>query len=126
MAEGLLFPRAMRLLNEPVFVRKEDIDNDHPPVFRHHRFGDAMSPLNADLHDSAAMLLTAIRMVDQLGITILSVDADQQRNKRIHVAYSRECDALEGVEVRRCAEWSVWCANRYGTEIRWCIPMEAA
>lgn len=99
---------------------------DTPTVFRSRRFSDQVSSLNDDLHDQTRLLAEAVKMVDGLGIYIMAVEADRARNKRIQVAYSRECKALDGVEVRRTAEWSHWAANRFGVEIRWCIPTEAA
>lgn len=127
MAEGLLFPRQHRLLQEPVYVRKEDIENDCPPVFHPRRFSDPVSPLNDSLIDQTRMLAAAVKLIDERGLRILSVDADRSRNKRVLVEYSRkECDALEGVEVARQGGFSHWSANRFGVEIRWCIPVEAA
>lgn len=110
----------------PVFVSKADIEADHPHVFKPHRFSDPVSPLNDGIHDETRMLLNAVELVDKLGLKIISVDADRSRNKRILVSYSRECDALEGVEVARQNGASHWAATRYGVEIRWVIPMEAA
>lgn len=97
-----------------------------PDVFRPRRFSDPVSPLNDDVHDTARRLTHAIEMLDYLGIRIMAVEADRARNRRIQVAYSRECDRLDGVEVMRTALWSHWCAHRHGVEIRWCIPVEAA
>lgn len=123
---GLPFPRGIYSLPEPVFVRKDDLVNDIPPVYRQHRFSDPVGPLNEEIHDATRMLLQAIALVDELGLQILSVDADRSRNKRILVRYCRQCDALEGVEVMRQGGVSHWAATRYGVEIRWCVEMEAA
>lgn len=96
-------------------------------AIRPRRFSDPVSPLNDALHDTARALINAIELLDHLGIRILAVEADRSRNRRIQVDYSRECDRLGGVEVARAAEWSHWCAQRHGVEIRWCIPaVEAA
>lgn len=100
--------------------------NATPAVFHPRRFSDPVSPLNDGIHDETRMLLSAIALVDRHGLKIISVDADRARNKRILVSHSRECDALEGIEVARQNGASHWAANRYGVEIRWVIPMEAA
>lgn len=97
-----------------------------PSAFPPRRFSDPVSPLNDGIHDETRMLLSAVELVDKLGLKIISVDADRSRNKRILVSYSSECDALEGVEVARQNSASHWAATRYGVEIRWVIPMEAA
>jgi hypothetical protein len=97
-----------------------------PAAFRPRRFSDPVSDLNADIHDQARMLSAAVEMVDKLGIRIIAVEADRARNRRIQVAYGPECHALDAIEVARDAAWSHWCANRFGVEIRWCIPVEAA
>lgn len=100
--------------------------NSAPAGFRPRRFTDPVSQLNDDIHDTTRRLTQAVEMVDRLGLKILSVDADRARNKRILVTHSRECDALGGVEVARQSGCSHWSANRFGVEIRWCIPLEAA
>ena len=97
-----------------------------PSIFHPRRFSDPVSPLNDGIHDETRMLLSAVELVDKLGLKIISVDADRSRNKRILVSYSSECDALEGVEVARQNSASHWAATRYGVEIRWVIPMETA
>ena len=102
-------------------MRNAVIHNDTPTVFRQRRFSDPVSPLNESIHDAARALAQAIEMVDGLGLQIISVEAERNRNKRIHVTYSAACDALGGVETSRNAEWSHWTANRFGVEIRWCI-----
>jgi hypothetical protein len=96
------------------------------PQFHPRRFTDPVSQLNDEIHDTTRRLANAVEMIDGLGIRIIAVEADRARNRRIQVAYSRECNALEAVEVTRDAIWSHWCANRFGVEIRWCIPVEAA
>lgn len=107
--------------------QKQLIDaDDAPQVSRPRRFSDPVSPLNDGIHDETRMLLASIELVDKLGLKIISVDADRARNKRILVSYSRECDALDGVEVARHNGASHWAATRHGVEIRWMIPMEAA
>lgn len=95
-------------------------------VFTPRRFSDEVSPLNDGIHDEARMLLSAIALVDKLGLKIIAVDADRSRNKRVLVEYCRACDALEGVEVVRQHGASHWAATRYGVEIRWVVQMEAA
>lgn len=107
-------------------MRNAVLHTDTPVVFKNRRFSDPVSPLNDDIHDETRRLITAIERVDGLGIQILTVEAERSRNKRILVAYSRECDALDGVEVARQQGHSHWCASRFGVEIRWAIPMEAA
>jgi hypothetical protein len=113
-------------MNDTVFGRMAFPTRDDPAVFKPRRFSDPVSPLNDGIHDETRLLLAAVELVDGLGLKIIAVDADRGRNKRILVSYSRECDALEGVEVARQAGASHWAANRFGTEIRWVIPMEAA
>lgn len=111
-------------MNASVFGRMAAPTCDDPAVFRNRRrFSDPVSPLNCDLHDAARMLAAAVEMVDGLGLEILSVDADRQRNRRILVNYSPLCAALEGVEYKRGPEWSHWTASRFGVEIRWCVPV---
>lgn len=109
-----------------VFGRKAAPTRDDPAVFRARRFTDPVSDLNADVHDRARLLAQAVEMVDGLGLQILAVEADRTRNSRVMVMHARECDALEGVEVARQGGFSHWCATRFGVEIRWCIPVEAA
>ncbi len=101
-------------------------DEGVPAVFNPRRFTDPCSPLNDDLHDQTRLLASAVEMIDRLGLEILSVEADRSRNKRVLVTYSRACDALGGVEVARQGGYSHWSAHRFGVEIRWAIPMEAA
>lgn len=98
-----------------------------PAVFiKRRRFSDPVSPLNEELHDQARLLAAAVETVDRMGLKIISVEADHARNRRIYVAHTPECEALEGVEVARQNGWSHWAANRFGVEIRWCMPVEAA
>lgn len=97
-----------------------------PAVFRPRRFTDAVSPLNDHLHDKTRLLAQTVEMVDRLGLQIMSVEADRSRNSVVNVLPSAECNALEGVEVARQNGYSHWCANRFGVEIRWCVPTEAA
>jgi hypothetical protein len=99
----------------------------HPPAInRPRRFSDPVSPLNCDIHDSARLLANAVELVDQLELEIISIEADNSRNQRILVVYSRACDALEGAETLRRAGWSHWVSNRFGVEIRWCFPTTEA
>lgn len=107
-------------------MRNAVLHTDTPAVFRPRRFSDPVSQLNQDVHDTTRRLTQAIEMVDGLGIRIIAVEADRIRNRRIQVAHSRECNALDAVEISRDAVWSHWCANRFGVEIRWCVPVEAA
>lgn len=110
-------------------VSAEDIAADAgsmPAVFTARRFSDPVSDLNATVYDKARLLEQAVKMVDGLGIRIISAEAGINFNNAILVSYSRECDALEGVEVKRANGNSHWCANRFGTEIRWILPVEAA
>ena len=97
-----------------------------PAVFHPRRFSDPVSDLNAHVYDSARLLAQAVEMVDKLGLKIVSVEAGHIRNSRILVAHSRECDALDGVEITRTPGYSHWCATRFGVEIRWCVEREAA
>lgn len=97
-----------------------------PGVFHSRRLSDPVSPLNETIHDSARVLLQAVERVDALGLHIMSITAECYYNKRIHVAYSPECAALDGVETSRSAGWSHWNANRFGVEILWCIPTQEA
>lgn len=113
-----------KVINNLSPVNKEALNDD--PIFRPRRFSDPVSPLNEDIHDETRLLLSAIALVDKLGLKIISIDADRSRNKRILVGYSHECDALDGVEVARHNGASHWAATRHGVEIRWVIPMEAA
>lgn len=111
-------------MSEAVFSRISTPTCDDPAVFKsRRRFTDPCSELNCDLHDAARMLAATVEMVDGLGLEILTVEADRQRNRRILVAYSPQCAALEGVEYKRGPEWSHWSASRFGVEIRWCIPV---
>lgn len=109
-----------------VFGRKAVPTCDDPAVFHPRRFTDPVSDLNAHIYDRARLLAQAVEMVDRLGIEIMSVEVPYKRNSRILVAYSRECDALEGVETKRGIGWSHWTANRFDVEIVWCIEQEAA
>lgn len=97
-----------------------------PAVFRQRRFSDPVSPLNESIHDTARTLAQAVEMVDGLGLQIISVEAERSRNKRFHVTYSAACDALNGVETKRNAEWTHWTANRFGVEIIWCVATREA
>lgn len=105
-------------------MRNAVIHTNTPAVFRPRRFSDPVSPLNETIHDTARALAQAVAMVDGLGLQIINVEAERNRNKRIHIVYSRECAALDAVETSRNAEWSHWTANRFGVEIRWCIPAQ--
>jgi len=101
--------------------------DDTPAVFTRRRFSDPVSDLNATVHDKARLLAETVEMIDRLGLQIVSVEADNARNSRVLVIHDPErCAALGGVEVGRTAGYSHWCATRFGVEIRWCIPMEAA
>lgn len=91
------------------------------------RFSDPVSDLNATVHDKARLLAETVEMIDRLGLQIMSVEADNARNSRVLVIHEPErCAALGGVEVGRTAGYSHWCANRFGTEIRWVVPVEVA
>lgn len=107
-------------------MRNAVIHTNTPAVFRPRRFSDPVSSLNENIHDAARALAQAVAMVDGLGLQIICVEAERNRNKRILVTYGPECAALEGVETKRNAEWSHWCANRFGVEIIWCIPTQEA
>lgn len=107
-------------MNHPI------LKGDTPAVFHRRRFSDPVSDLNADLHDKTRLLAQTVEMVDRLGLEIIAVDACRVRNSIIQVAPSPACEALEGVEVARSNGFSHWCANRFGVEIRWCVPMRAA
>lgn len=91
-------------------------------ILARHRFGDPVSIPNSDIHDTVRMLVTTVEMLDRMGIEVVSVVADRSRNQRVLVNYSRECDALEGVECQRGPDWSYWTTNRFGIEIRWMRP----
>ena len=98
-----------------------------PAVFlKRRRFSDPVSQLNDEIHDQARLLAAAVEAVDRLGIEIIAVEADRTRNKRIQVSYSAECDTLGAVETARTPQCSHWTASRFGVEIVWCIPREAA
>jgi hypothetical protein len=96
------------------------------PKAVYRRFSDPVSDLNAQVWDKSRLLARAVEMVDGLGIQILSAEADNSRNSRILVVYSRECAALEGIEIKRSAEYSHWMANRFGVEIHWVIGTREA
>lgn len=102
------------------------LNDDTHAVFNRRRFSDPVSPLNDSIHDDTRLLAAAVELVDSLGLKIISVETNRWRNKRIHVAYSRACAELEGVETQRSEGFSHWTANRFGVEIVWLIPMEAA
>ena len=46
-----------------------------PSAFPPRRFSDPVSPLNDGIHDETRMLLSAVELVDKLGLKIISVDA---------------------------------------------------
>lgn len=109
------------------FVADEPKDlPDVTKAFHRRRFSDPVSDLNAMVYDKARLLEQAVRMVDDLGIHIISAEAGINFNNSLLVSYSPACDVLEGVEVKRINGNSHWCANRFGTEIKWVIPVEAA
>lgn len=83
------------------------------------RFGDSISPVNADIHDSTRLLVEAVDTLDRLGLSVITVQADRRRNKRVMVEYSPACDALDGVACMSNPAFTTWSANRYGIEIRW-------
>ena len=89
---------------------------------RPHRFDDPISAPNIDIYDTARGLVQAVALIDRLGIEVVTIQADRRRNQRVMVSYNRACDALEGVECQRTADWSIWTASRYGIEIRWLRP----
>jgi hypothetical protein len=98
---------------------------DMPAVFTRRRFSDPVSDLNATVHDKARLLAATVEMIDQLGLQIVSLEADHTRNSRVIVLHHAErCAPLGGVEVARDAGYSHWCANRFGVEIRWCILIQ--
>lgn len=122
-----LKPIRTKLLADAPCVTQLQIDDDPlPSVFHPRRFSDSVSDLNAHVYDKSRLLEQAVKMVDGLGIRIISAEAGINFNNAVLVAYSRECDALDGVEVKRINGNSHWCANRFGTEIRWIVPMDAA
>lgn len=108
-------------MSEAIFGRCAQPVTDDPAVFKPRRFSDPVSPLNADVHDTARLLASAVEMLDGLGIQILAVEADRLRNKRIQVVYGPECERLGGVETARGNGFSHWTANRFGVEIVWCV-----
>lgn len=89
-----------------------------------HRFSDPISEMNGDIRDAARGLVAAVQVLDQRGIEVISIEADHKRNQRVMVAYSPECDALEGVAFLRGPVWTQWTANRFGIEIRWMRPTD--
>jgi hypothetical protein len=86
---------------------------------RPRRLGDAVSEINADVHDAARLLVAAVDVLDRLGIPVVTVQADRRRNQRVIVEHCQACDQLGGVEVMRCPDFTLWTANRFGIEIRW-------
>jgi hypothetical protein len=92
---------------------------------RAHRFSDPISEMNGDIRDAARGLVTAVAMLDQMGIAVVSIEADRRRNQRVMVEYSRDCDALNGVPFILGPVWTTWTASRYGIEIRWMLPTES-
>ena len=89
------------------------------------RVGDEVSPINADMLDQSRLLQEAVRMVDHMGLSIVSAEAQASpRNQRIQVMDQGPEGMLklfpDAVEQRRTPGWSVWVTNRYGVEIRWC------
>ena len=83
------------------------------------RSGDGLSPANAEIHDSPRLLVEAVDTLDRLGLSVITVQADRRRNKRVMVEYSPACDALDGVACMSNPAFTTWSANRYGIEIRW-------
>lgn len=89
------------------------------------RADDPVSPTNADMLDQSRLLQEAVRLVDHMGLAIVSAEAQASpRNQRIQVM-DQGPDAMrtlfpDAVEQRRTPGWSVWVINRYGVEIRWC------
>ncbi len=118
--------RPVQLADAPCVTRAQLDDEPLPAVFHPRRFSDSVSDLNAHVYDKSRLLAQAVKMVDDLGIRIISAEAGINFNNAVLVDYSRACDALDGVEVKRINGNSHWCAHRYGTDIRWVLPVEAA
>lgn len=97
-----------------------------PPSRPVRRFTDSISDLNADVYDSARLLARAVELVDHLGLHIIAVEADRSRNQRLQVTYSPACDQLDGAQTACHNGYCHWTANKFGVEIRWCLPIGEA
>lgn len=99
----------------------------HPQITPHlpqcRRLADPVSALNHDVYDQTTLLANAVRLVDHLGVEILSVEAQPYpRNNLILVRDHGQIMATlfpEAVEQRRNASYTVYVASRFGVEIRW-------
>lgn len=92
------------------------------------RLGDDVSPINERVYDAARALTVAVRLVDQLGLAILAVEADARGRQRIQVAPGQRTERLhaELAGVETCNGNCHYRAERYGVEIVWVELGEAA
>lgn len=98
--------------------------NTHPHPTR--RLGEAVSPTNERVYDAARALTVALRLIDQLGLTILAVEADAYGRQRIQVAADARTGVLRAEPVVVTSNGNRhYRAERYGVEIVWVEHGEA-
>lgn len=86
------------------------------------RFGDPVSGVNLDIHDSIGLLQAAIRLLDHHEMVILWAEAvAAPRNNRVQIVWSPAVDKLfpEAVPVNRGLDYTVFVTSRFGVEVRW-------
>lgn len=90
------------------------------PTPLHRRLGDAISPRNERIYDAARALTVALRLVDQLNLDIIAIDADQRGRQRIQID-SDPRGLLKGnlVHIQSANGNRHYRAERYGVEIVW-------
>ncbi len=84
------------------------------------RLGDDVSPINERVYDAARALSVAIRLIDQLGLQILAVEADDRGRQRVQIGGDPK-NRLKGkiVAVNTANGNFHYKAERYGVEIVW-------
>lgn len=85
----------------------------------HRRLGDDISPGNERVYDAARALTVALRLVDQLGLEILSARADAYGVQRVHIVGDTRGLLNGRLEGETPSGDRHYIAQRYGVDIVW-------
>lgn len=91
-----------------------------PPDSMHRRIGDSVSPANERIYDAVLALAVAVRLVDSLGLDIITVDARARGQQRIQIKGDPHGRLNSSTLTFASIDGDRHCrAERYGVEIVW-------